>query len=279
MTQLPLSDLAYGFFDLGSGASLGKEHCQDYQSAQPFPHIVLDDLFNAEILDNCLANFPRAGQDAQFSRPQEMLKSAWNPDTLDPALRSFFYSFNSRPFLRFLENLTGVDGLISDPYFLGGGFHETTNGGKLDIHVDFNLHKKLNLERRLNVLVYLNKDWQEEFGGCLELWNSDMTRCERKIVPKFNRTVVFSTSGQSWHGHPEPVAHPRGVRRRSLALYYYTATWDENRQHAHSTQFRPRPNSADKPDYATLFDRALRDWVVPPGFLRLARGITGRKKS
>lgn len=272
MNSLPVSDLTYGFFEPGAVSSSGLDLRAAYQSAQPFPHVVLDDLFSADLLESCLAQFPAGGAEVEFSRPQEKLKSAWNPDSLAAPLRSLFYSFNSRPFVTFLENLTGIEGLIPDPYFLGGGFHQTTNGGKLDVHTDFNLHKELNLERRINVLIYLNKNWQPEYGGCLELWNSDMTRCVQSIVPQFNRTVVFSTTGLSWHGHPEPVQHPNAMPRRSIALYYYTATWDGTSR-SQTTHFRPRPNSSDKRDYGVKFQEAVHEWLLPPGFLRLARRI------
>lgn len=168
--------------------------------------------------------------------------------------------------------MTGIQGLIPDPYFLGGGFHQTTNGGKLDVHTDFNLHKELTLERRINVLIYLNRDWREEYGGCLELWNSGMRECVRKIAPEFNRTVVFSTTESSWHGHPEPVQHPDALPRRSIALYYYTSTWDKDSR-AHTTQFRPRPQSTDKFDYEVMLHEVARDWLIPPGFLRLAKRL------
>jgi hypothetical protein len=271
---LPVSDLTYGFFDPGV-AALGRELRDTYGNAQPFPHIVLDGLFPADLLEQCLAHFPAGGAQSEFQRPQEKLKSTWNPDALDAPVRSLFYAFNSRPFVQFLENLTGIGGLIPDPYFLGGGFHQTTNGGKLDVHTDFNLHKPLNLERRINVLIYLNKDWRQEYGGCLELWNEDMTRCVEAIVPQFNRTVVFSTTGSSWHGHPVPAQHPQSLPRRSIALYYYTATWDETSR-SQTTHFRPRPNSGDRPDYAVALQEGIREWLIPPGFLRLARRLRGR---
>src|SRR5438034_178076 len=79
-------------------------------------------------------------------------------------------------------------------------------GGFLKVHVDFNVHPKLKLDRRLNMLIYLNKEWREEWGGDLELWDADRTMCRKKIAPLFNRTVVFSTGDSSFHGHPHPLA-------------------------------------------------------------------------
>ena len=103
-------------------------------------------------------------------------------------------------FLEFLESLTGIDGLIPDPYYEGGGLHPIVPGGFLKVHADFNWHKDLKLDRRLNVIVYLNRNWKEEYGGHLELWNREMTRCERRVLPIFNRCVIFSTTDFSYHG-------------------------------------------------------------------------------
>ena len=125
--------------------------------------------------------------------------------------------------MEFLQKITGIEEtLIPDPYFEGGGFHEIKPGGFLKVHVDFHKNKKLQLSRRVNFLIYLNKDWEEEYGGHLELWEKDMSQCVSKILPKFNRAAMFSTTGDSWHGHPDPLNCPEGKSRKSLALYYYT---------------------------------------------------------
>ncbi|MCB9262381.1 MAG: 2OG-Fe(II) oxygenase [Flavobacteriales bacterium] len=129
---------------------------------------------------------------------------------------------NSEPFLNFLSELTGIENLMGDPYFEGGGCHQIKPGGYLKVHADFNKHKLTNLDRRLNVLVYLNQDWKEEYGGHFELWNTEMTKCEKKLLPLFNRMAMFSTTDFSYHGHPDPLKCPEGRSRKSLALYYYT---------------------------------------------------------
>ncbi|MEQ8908107.1 MAG: 2OG-Fe(II) oxygenase [Vicingaceae bacterium] len=133
------------------------------------------------------------------------------------------HALNSEPFLSFLQTITGIDEpLISDPYFIGGGQHEIKKDGFLKIHADFNKHPKLGLDRRINFLVYLNKDWKEEYGGHFELWDKDMKKCEKKILPVFNRLAMFSTTDFSYHGHPDPLNCPEGRSRKSLALYYYS---------------------------------------------------------
>jgi Rps23 Pro-64 3,4-dihydroxylase Tpa1-like proline 4-hydroxylase len=195
-----------------------------YVTGQPFPHIVIDDLFPAELLETVLARFPRADEIdwRQFDSPTEKKLGYWHESALHPDLQLFLYEMNSAPVLQFLQALTGIEGLIPDPYYGGAGPHQILPGGFLKVHVDFNWHPLLKLDRRLNLLVYLNQDWREEYGGHLELWNRDMSRCEQKILPTFNRTVVFSTTDFSYHGHPTPLACPPGMSRKSVSFYYYT---------------------------------------------------------
>lgn len=254
----------------------GLEFADIYQGGSPFPHIVIDNFLPPEILDLCLSEFPSKLNegDEYFDRDQERYKAQFNPDTLTDPLRRLFYSFNSKPFIRVLENITNIKGLIPDPYFLGAGFHEIGQGGHLSVHVDFNHHKVMNLERRINVLIYLNKDWDEAYGGQLELWNEDMSRSLKSVVPMFNRCVIFNTTDMSYHGNPEPVKHPAGVTRKSIALYYYTSTWSEAKQDK-TTQFKVRPGSADRVDAAVRTRELVAD-LLPPIVLRNARLLKQR---
>ena len=263
--------------DVAACQTAGTELAEAYAAARPFPHAVIDDFLPREVIDYCLARFPREldpdGQ--EFDRDQERYKRSYQPDHLeDAALRGLFYVFNSRPFVRLVENVTGIKGLIPDPYFMGGGFHEIGQGGHLSVHADFNHHKPMNLERRVNVLIYLNDDWEARYGGLLELWNADMTEKVQSIVPIANRCVMFSTTNQSYHGNPEPIDHPEGRTRKSIALYYYTSTWDEAKT-SKTTQFRPRPGSGDKTDVLVKTNEILTE-VLPPFLARPAKGLAGR---
>src|SRR5947208_11415700 len=264
MSYLTMVDTKLGLFHPEFMNTAGLELTQQYNDARPFPHICIDDLFPAEVLDMCLQEFPtNLGKDGvTFDRAQERFKSSFNPDQLSSQVRSFFYSLNSRPFIKFLENLTGIPGLIPDPYFLGAGFHEIKNGGHLSVHADFNHHKPMDLERRINVLIYLNKQWKDRYGGQLELWDEAMTSCHQSIVPEFNRGVIFNTTSKSMHGNPQPVSHPDQVPRRSIALYYYTSTWSSGTRE-HTTHFKSRPNTGDRADYKVRVKEAVYDWVPP----------------
>jgi hypothetical protein len=245
----------------------GRQASEAYRSRQPYPHGCFDNFMPPEILARVreeLRQLPEA--ETFFNRPQEKAKTSYLPERLPLYTRNLFYALNARPFLAFLEELTGINGLIPDPYFFGGGIHVVANGGHLDIHADFNHHSKLDLERRINVLIYLNKDWQEAWGGSFEVWNPGMTSKAASFVPIFNRMVCFNTGSETWHGNPEPVANPDGEPRMSIALYYYTATWDSTRK-SHSTLFKPRPGTTDKEDRVEARHATLRD-VLPPVLYR-----------
>jgi hypothetical protein len=199
---------------------------EQYQAGDPFPHIVLDGLFEDDDLERVLAEFPSPDEMRwrRFESPLEKKLGYYHEDSsVSSAVRAFLEAMNGFEMLLWLEALTGMDGLIPDPYFGGGGLHQIEPGGFLKIHADFNVHPKLKVDRRANMLVYLNKDWREEWGGHLELWTPSMTECRKRIAPLFNRTVIFSTTDTSYHGHPHPLASPPGVTRKSVSLYYYTA--------------------------------------------------------
>ena len=270
MTFLSDMDPATGLIR-GSARQVGRDLSETYQSATPFPHIVIDDFLPAAVLESCLRNFPReAGDSARtFDRDQERYKTQFNPDEMEDTTRGLFYSFNSKPFIQVLENITGIRGLIPDPYFLGAGFHEIGQGGHLSVHTDFNHHKPMNLERRINVLIYLNKNWSDDFGGQLEFWNHDMTERKASILPNFNRCVIFNTTDESFHGNPNPIDHPERVTRKSIALYYYTSTWS-NARREQTTQFKVRKGSQDKPDVSVKTRELIAD-LTPPILARALR--------
>lgn len=257
--------------DVDSARAAAARFAEEYQSGKPYNHICIDDFLPEVVLRHVqkdIAAMPAPEADDSFSRAQENLKSQYNPERLPTYTRDLFHAFNARPFLLFLEEMTGIKGLIPDPYYIGAGIHRTGNGGHLDIHADFNLHKHMNLERRLNVLIYLNDDWKEEYGGSFEIWENDMSAKVKSFVPSFNRMCCFSTGSNTFHGNPEKVNHPRGEPRCSIALYYYTATWDPTRK-AHSTIFKPRPGSEDQSDRQSRRHEILENWLPPVLFRRI----------
>lgn len=250
-------------FETAEAKTIGQTHAAKYQSGEPFHHICLDNFLPMEVIEKVRADVDTLAEaERSFDAADEKLKSQYNPDRLPQYTRNLFYTFNSRPFILFLEEMTGIKGLIPDPYFIGAGIHKTLNGGYLNIHADFNVHKQMHLERRLNMLIYLNPPWKEEWGGSFEIWDKEMKNKVAGFPPTENRMCCFSTGSDTWHGNPEPVNHPDGLPRLSIALYYYTATWDDTRV-AHSTIFKPRPGTQDASESRAKRHRLLKD-ILPP---------------
>lgn len=211
---------------------LTEAHRDTFAAATPFPHLVLDNLWPDNELRAAAAEFP-PGDDPRwmtYPDPKEYGKRAGDHRMWGPATRRFFTIARSQDTCRRLEDLTGIGPLTADD--VGGGMHMTGPGGRLETHVDFNVHPSLPLERRLNLLVFLNDEWDREWGGVLYLGRQR----EVEVVPLFNRTVIFACSSESWHGHPDPVVGEHW--RRSLACYYYAPLRPETGP-AHTTVWRP----------------------------------------
>jgi Rps23 Pro-64 3,4-dihydroxylase Tpa1-like proline 4-hydroxylase len=245
------------FLDRQLLEQVAAEHRAGYHVADPFPHTVIDGLFPDDVLDEVLREFPSPESAVwkEYDNYHERKLETQGEDRVGESASFLLYQLNSAPFLRFLETLTGIPQILPDPYFVGGGLHQITPGGKLGIHADYSEHGRLPLHRRVNVLVYLNKDWKEEYGGALELWSRDKSRCVRRILPVFNRTVIFTITDWAFHGHPDPMTCPEGTTRKSLALYYFTVDRPagETAPGKVSTLFIRRPGE-DVPE-GTVFSR------------------------
>ena len=235
------------YLDPASLARVAARHRAEYAAAEPFPHVVLDGVLPEEMLDIVLAEFPSPDSRVwrEYDNYYEGKLEAQGEERLGATLSLLLYQFNSAPFLRFLQELTGIEGLIGDPYFTGGGLHQIDRGGRLGVHTDFSRHYHLPLYRRLNVLVYLNREWDDGWGGHLELWDRGMTHCVRRIAPLYNRMVVFTIGDSTYHGHPDPLTTPPGITRKSIALYYFTAVEpDHGSSGTNVTHFVGRPGEA-----------------------------------
>ncbi len=197
-----------------------------WQASQPFHHLVLDQFLREEILASVVAEFPDFDGDAwrRYENAIEIKKLQNHWDKFGPTTYRLFTYFNSRAFIDQLELLVGCK-LYADYGLNGGGLHSHKRGGKLNTHLDYSIHPKLRLERRLNLLIYVTPDWQDAWGGQLGLWEHDAAKnapgaLRETISPSFNRAVLFDTTQHSWHGLPEPILCPEGITRNSLAVYY-----------------------------------------------------------
>jgi hypothetical protein len=232
------------WFDDDHYQRLARQHRDAHHKADPFPHSVIDDFLPAEVCDGLLREFPAPrGREWQHIDKRDHKKlAAAKIAQLGDFTRHVLHELNGPSALAFLETLTGISGLIPDPYLEGGGLHQIERDGFLKVHADFNIHPHLKLDRRLNLILYLNKDWEDEYNGHLELWDRPVKRCVQKILPVCNRVVVFNTTDWSWHGHPDLLKCPPGWTRKSVALYYYSnGRPAEERSASHGVLWKERP--------------------------------------
>tara|TARA_S200000501_G_scaffold253025_1_gene237140 strand:+ start:50 stop:904 length:855 start_codon:yes stop_codon:yes gene_type:complete len=225
-----------------------EKESHNYSKAKPYPHIVINDFFDDSFLNEILTSFPDLSQvksSEQWKNQNEVKFGNSNYSSFPDKIKLFFDFLNSKNFLNFLQRITSIkEKLVHDPELNGGGLHEIKKGGVLKVHTDFNRHPKLNLDRRINVLIYLNKNWKDDYGGHLELWDKDMSQCVKKISPNFNKMVIFSTTDFSNHGHPDPLKCPNELSRKSIALYYFSSGRPEheiiNKHKKNRTYFKSR---------------------------------------
>ena len=256
------------FMDRSECRALGDALHAKYVNNSPFPHIVIDEFLPQDLLRQVVEEFPKR-EKGRFDDAHSRLKTGYQAEKItSPLITNLIDALNSSPFLDFLERMTGIKGLVTDPHQAGGGLHETAKGGHLSIHADFNMHARLRTRRRMNLILFLNENWQDEYGGALELWETDMSAKAKSVMPVIGRAVVFNTESNTFHGHPDPLTCPENVYRRSLALYYYTVP-DEfhSVERSHSTDFRRRPGSKDKRQLREKL-RALAIDLTPPALYR-----------
>lgn len=260
----------------------GKDASEKYANAEPFPNGHFDDFFNADMLRKVLAEFPELGDknDIKFDNPNENKLASRGEYKFGEVSTRFAHFMNSQPMLEFLEHLTGIKNLIPDPSFEGGGFHQIKPGGFLKLHADFNKQRSTNLDRRLNVLVYLNENWEESYGGHFELWDKEMTGCKAKVLPIFNRMAMFSTTEFSFHGHPDPLTCPPDRSRKSMAFYYYTngrpaSEIIPGKEILTTTTFIAREQDSAQMKRYNAFVVFMQN-ILPPFVVKLAKNILNR---
>lgn len=220
---------------------LAEEQRDAFAKADPYPHIVIDDFLPAETADAVFEEFDRTEEGwKSYHHYNEAKFALTDVSFMLPDTRRLFEDLQSDRFVHVMERLTGAEDLLADPDLDGAGLHRLMRDGFLNLHVDFLSHtKNRHWSRQVNLLLYLNRGWHDEWGGELELWDEKLTRCVRSVTPQFNRCVIFRTLPGSYHGNPNPVSCPEAESRRSIALYYFR---DEGRtQRIEPTNYRGRP--------------------------------------
>jgi Rps23 Pro-64 3,4-dihydroxylase Tpa1-like proline 4-hydroxylase len=277
---------ASNIFPYARWLSRAPELAAQFESSDPYPYVVLEEFLEPAVAEACVREFPRR-DDATWNNyvhVNERKHAKSDQRTFPPTIQAVTHELNSERFLGFVQAISGISGLIADDAFMGGGLHQSGKGGFLNIHADFTGHPHHpRWRRRINLLVYLNPDWEESYGGQLELWDRQMTRCVQRIAPRMNRAVIFQTDADAFHGHPEPMTCPDDFSRRSLALYYFTkerAAFD-----VRSTEYRARPGDGARAAAIYLdkmvlrgYDKVKRTFGLSDDFASRLLGVLSRRK-
>jgi len=204
----------------------------EFKNSTPFQNIVIDNFFREEVISAAYNNFPNENSPlfnwkSNDKNSKKLMCQNYELISSIKELKVIIDYLNGDEFLKILSKITGIENLVSDRTLSGGGLHQISNGGFLNIHADFNVADNMpEYNRRLNLILYFNKDWKAEYNGQLELWDTELKNCVKKIEPHYNRVVVFNTQPDgdiiAYHGHPVPLNTPSNVSRKSIALYYYT---------------------------------------------------------
>jgi 2OG-Fe(II) oxygenase superfamily len=212
---------------------------EDYREESPYPHAVFDGFFGDPIASAIAQRFPapdhpgwmRRDYREQSARLGQLQRTGF--EGVDATVRHLLAELTGMAFLDFLTVLTGIEGLIGDPHYRGAGPSLTLPGGHLALHADFNRDRTRHLERKVTAIYYLGRDWEPAWGGALELWDPQRTRCAASYLPVLDRLVVMAYGDRNWHGHPAPLACPPGRYRASVSAYFYVASPSPEEADAH----------------------------------------------
>jgi Rps23 Pro-64 3,4-dihydroxylase Tpa1-like proline 4-hydroxylase len=236
---------------------------ETFRTTEPFPHFCIDNFLREDFAEEIYRSFPSFHEaqemGLEFSAVNEKKKVQITDASLfPPAIKKLNDLLASPEYVDMWSELTGIDNLLADPQLVGGGIHETNTGGHLDVHVDFNYIENRQLHRRMNILIYFNKDWKEEYGGYFDIWDREVKNRHGYFKPKFNRACGFLTSDISYHG-VTPITCPSDVTRKSFATYYYTSEAPRGWQgKTHSTVFKARPEEWMKGRVLMPYEKAIR---------------------
>ena len=199
---------------------------QDYNNAKPCKFLNLPDFLNEELATCLYENFPKIDSlNVKRKSLNENKSEDYHFERWDSSFSELREIVKSEEFCKIIREITGIEGLHTTTDSLGSGVHQGQDGSFVDVHIDVNYNPKANLWRRVNLLIYLNKNWKPEYGGDLELWNKEMTKCEATVPCDFNRAVIFLTDENSPHGYAK-INVPEGETRKSFYTYYYTQVKD-----------------------------------------------------
>jgi Rps23 Pro-64 3,4-dihydroxylase Tpa1-like proline 4-hydroxylase len=216
-----------------------------FVTAEPFQHIIIDDFLNDKYIEKLTELFPNDYEKwHKYENPIEVKYAFDNINILSEDLKNYFYILSTKMFIDKIQKLTGINDLEYDEYLHGAGLHSHTTNGRLSIHLDYEKHPYSGKERRINIILFLSKEWKNEWNGANELWDKDISKCVVKTNVKFNRAIIFKTNDISWHGVPEKILCPNNIYRNSLAYYYVSPlnTIKSDNEYRQKAKYAKRPN-------------------------------------
>ncbi|MBC8152144.1 MAG: 2OG-Fe(II) oxygenase [Bacteroidetes bacterium] len=234
-----------------------------YQQNEPYPHIALDNFLTQTAAEAAMTAFPSVTDAGwiHYVHVNEKKHGLNKMDLLPAPIQAVIQEMNSPRFVAYLSQLTGIPNLLADDSLEGGGLHQSKRNGFLNVHADFTVHPhKRNWRRRVNLLIYLNQDWKPEYRGDLELWDRQMKGVVTKIAPVFNRSAIFNTDEDSYHGLPDPILCPDDMTRKSIALYYFTE--EATAPTLRATNYQARPDDGAKAILIWLDKKAVATYTM-----------------
>jgi Rps23 Pro-64 3,4-dihydroxylase Tpa1-like proline 4-hydroxylase len=230
----------------------------NFFEGKPFNHVIIDNFFDEDFALEVVKELPDYNSnyfDAKYDNMIEKKKTIQNWSMFPPNVYKAFNLLMGQYFTLLLREVTNQPWLTPDIGLHGGGIHMHQAGDYLNTHYDYEIHPKLDMKRKLNIIIYMEPSWQPEWGGNLELWSHDPETNRPKelvssITPKFNRAVIFDTTQNSWHGVTGGIFSPKGIYRKSLAAYYLIPATDEelNASLRKRALFAPRVDQIDNPE-------------------------------
>ncbi len=240
---------------LGSWKNNINHYANLYKNAKPYEHVIIKDFFSDEYANNIHDNLPTPLDNNRhwhhYDNPIEQ-KYSINNFVMYPEISKLYKFLENNDFLKLIQQITGITNLESDPYLHGAGVHAYPNKGKLDMHLDYNIHPLTGKERRVNLILYMNKNWKQEYGGNIELFDANKNKIIEEL-PLFNTVILFRTSDISFHGLSKPINCPDDKFRRSIAIYYVSDP-RENLTKRFKAEYHPQLNQPVKEGLRKLYD-------------------------
>ena len=238
------------------------EELLSWKNSKPFNHLVIDNFLENSLATQVADEFPSINDDFWFyyNNAVEVIIACDMWCKFPKSIYKTIFELTNNKFVDSLSNLVGKQ-VWADYGLNGGGIHSMGNSGKLNPHLDYNIHPKLGLQRKINLIIYLTKEWDMSWGGAIELWSHDQElnkpkKIEKKVDCLFNRALLFDTTQNSWHGISDELSCPKNISRNSIAIYYVCEP-DKNTEDRGKALFAPTEKQKDDENVQKLIEQRL----------------------